>query len=95
MSQYYQTSFAFKGNLQIPSVQTTYGKNAFVYMVIRTWNDIQKEMKGVILNTFSLVKLKSLLIEFYLKMHPFFFFFFFELFYIHCHSFKLVIQIGD
>ena len=31
-------------------------------MTIRTWNDIQKEMKDVMLNTFSLVKLKSLLI---------------------------------
>ena len=38
-------------------------------MVIRTWNDVQKEMKGVILNTFSLVKLKSLLIEFYWNMY--------------------------
>ena len=70
MSHNYQASFASKGNLQIPDVQTTsYGKNAFVYMVIRTWNDVQKEMKGVILNTFSLVKLKSLLIEFYWNMH--------------------------
>ena len=33
-------------------------------MVIKTWSDVQKEMKGVMLNTFSLVKLKSLLIEF-------------------------------
>ena len=64
MSHNYQTLFASKENLQIPSVQTTYGKNAFVYMVIKTWNDIQKEMKSVMLNTFSLVKLKSLLIEF-------------------------------
>ena len=64
MSQNYETSFASKGNLQIPSVQTTsYGKNSFVYMVIKTWNDIQKEMKGVMLNTFSLVKLKSLLLS--------------------------------
>ena len=70
MSHNYQTSFATKGNLQIPSVQTTsYGKNAFVYSVIRTWNDIQKEMKGVMFNTFSLAKLKSLLIEFYLNMY--------------------------
>ena len=43
MSHNYQTSFASKGSLQIPSVQTTsYGKNGFVYSVIRTWNDIQK-----------------------------------------------------
>ena len=39
--------FASKGNLQIPSVQTTsYGKNAFVYTVIRTWNDIQNDLQG-------------------------------------------------
>ena len=48
MSHNYQTSFASKGNLQIPSVQTTsYGKNSFIYMIIKTWNDIHKEMKGV------------------------------------------------
>ena len=70
MPHNYQTTFASKWNLQIPSVQTTsYGKNTFVYMVIKSWNDIQKEMKGVMLNTFSLVKLKSLLIEFYLNMY--------------------------
>ena len=69
MSDIYQTSFASKGNLQIPSVQTTYGKNAFVYMVVKTWNDIQKELNAVILNTFSLVILKSLLTEFYLNMY--------------------------
>ena len=64
------SSFASKGNLQIPSLQaTSHGKNAFVYMVIRTWNYIQKEMKGVMLYTFSLAKLKSLLIEFYLNMY--------------------------
>ena len=45
MSHNYQTSLASKENLQIPSVQTTsYGKNAFIHMVIKTWNDIQKEM---------------------------------------------------
>ena len=49
MSHDYQTSFASKVNFQIPSVQTTlYRKNDFLYMVIETWNDIQKEMKGVI-----------------------------------------------
>ena len=70
MSHNYQTLFASKGNLQIPSVQTTsYGKNVFVYIVIKNLNDIQKEMKGVMLNTFSLVKLKSLLIPFYLNMY--------------------------
>ena len=44
-------------------------KNAFVYMVIKPWNDLQKEMKSVMLNTFSLAKLKPLLIEFYLNIY--------------------------
>ena len=67
MSHNYQTLFASKGNLQMASIQTTsHGKNAFVYMLIRTWNNIQKEMKRVMLNTFSLVKLKSLITKFYL-----------------------------
>ena len=40
MSHNYIASFASKGNLQILTLQTTsYGKNAFVYMVIRTWNE--------------------------------------------------------
>ena len=39
-------------------------EKCFVYTVTRTWNDIQKEMKGVMLHKFSLAKLKSLLIEF-------------------------------
>ena len=70
MSHKYQTPFASKGNPQIPGVQTTsYGKNTFTYMVIRTWNDIQKETKGVIMNTFSSAKLKSFLIGFNLNMY--------------------------
>ena len=63
MLRNYQRSFASKENLPILSVQTTSnGKNPFVYMVIKTGNDIQKKMKGVMLNTFSLVKLKLLII---------------------------------
>ena len=38
-------------------------------MDLRTWSYVQKEMEGVILNSFSLVKLKSLVIEFYLNMY--------------------------
>ena len=54
MSHDCETSFSSKANLQFPSVQaTSYGKDAFVYMAIRTWKGIQKEMKGVLLNTFS------------------------------------------
>ena len=33
-------------------------------MALRTWNNIQKEIKAVMLNVFSLVKLKLLLIKF-------------------------------
>ena len=44
MSHNYQTLFASKENLQIPSAQTpSSGKNAFVYMVIKAWNDIEKK----------------------------------------------------
>ena len=38
-------------------------------MAIRPWNDIQKEMKDVMMNIFTLVKLNSLLVEFYLNMY--------------------------
>ena len=43
----------------------------YVYLSIclRTWNDIHNEIKGAMLNKFSLVKLKSLLIEFYMNMY--------------------------
>ena len=51
------------------TVSTFSKKNSFIYMVIRTQNDIQKEVKGMMLNTFSLAKTKSLLIEFYLNIY--------------------------
>ena len=38
-------------------------------MAIRPWNDIQKLMKDVMMNIFTLVKLNSLLVEFYLNMY--------------------------
>ena len=70
MSHSDHISFASRGNLQIYSFQLkSYGKNASAYMAIRTWNDIQKETKDVMLNILSLVKLKSLLTEFYLNMY--------------------------
>ena len=52
-----------------PYQTALYGKNTFTYLVIRAWNDIQKKMKDVMLNTCLLVKLKSLLVEFYLNMY--------------------------
>ena len=50
------------------TVATSHGKNSFFCMAIRTWNDVQKQMEGVLLHAFSLVKLKSLLIKFYLNI---------------------------
>ena len=92
MPHNYQTSFDSKGNLQILSAQTlSYEKIVFAYMDLRTWSGVQKEMEGVILNSFSLVKLKSLVIEFYLKISSCSNSFL-KFFYIHYHSFKLVIQ---
>ena len=58
-------SFAFKGNLQIHSVQTTsYKKNAFVYIAVGIWNDIQKKKpERCDVEHILIVKLKSLLTE--------------------------------
>ena len=51
--------FFSKGNVQVLSIQTTlYEKNDLVCIVMTTCNGVQKVMKGVMLNTFSLVKIK-------------------------------------
>ena len=47
MSHNYQTLFAYKGNIQIPSVQTiSYGRNAFVYMIIELEMIFKNKWKG-------------------------------------------------
>ena len=65
-----QASFPFKINLQIPIFQTaSCVKNTIVYLAIRSLNDVQKELNGVMLNKFSPVKVKLLIVECYLNKH--------------------------
>ena len=66
MSQNYQKLLASKLKEIFKSLVSKqhHMEKCFVYTVTRTWNDIQKEIKGVMLHKFSLAKLKSLLIEF-------------------------------
>ena len=74
MSHNYQHRLPLKKTFK-PSKQHTVSKqhhmkkNYFVYVAIRTWNNIQKEMKGVMLHTLSLVNLKSFLTDFYLNKY--------------------------
>ena len=50
----YETSFAAKGHLKIPTVTTTtYGKGAFISMTTKTWNNTQSQIKDTMINTFS------------------------------------------
>ena len=55
----YETSFAAKGHLKIPTVTTsTYGKGAFISMATETWNNTQSQIKDLMMYTFSPNKLK-------------------------------------
>ena len=66
----YETSFAAKGHLKIPTVTTaTYGKGAFIGMVTKKWNNIQSQIKDSMINTFSPNKLKIFLFDFYLYLY--------------------------
>ena len=68
-SHNYQTSFATKSHLKIPTVTTTtYGKGAFISMATKTWNNIQSQIKDSMINTFSPNKLKIFLFDFYLNL---------------------------
>ena len=67
---HYETSFAVKGHLKIPTVtKTTYGKGAFISMAIKTWNNTQSQIKNPMINTFSPNKLKIFLFDFYLNLY--------------------------
>ena len=66
----YETSFAAKGYLKIPTVTTArYGKGAFISMAIKTWNNTQSQIKDPLINTFSPNKLKIFLFDFYLNLY--------------------------
>ena len=65
----YETSFAAKGHLKIPTVTTaTYGKGAFISMATKTWNNTQSQMKDPMINIFFPNKLKIFLFDFYLNL---------------------------
>ena len=69
-SHKYETTFATQGNLKVPSVRTTsYGKSSFTSMAIKTWNELQKEIKGKTFNEFSPNKLKSILQDYFLNLY--------------------------
>ena len=54
----YETSFAAKGHLKIPTVTTaTHGKGAVTSMATKTWNNTQSRIKDPMVNTFSPNKL--------------------------------------
>ena len=66
----YETSFAAKGHLKIPTATTaTYDKGAFTSMATKTWNNAQSQIKDPMINTFSPNKLKIFLFDFYLNLY--------------------------
>ena len=66
----YETSFAAKGHLKIPTVTTTtYGKGAFISMATKTWNNTQRQIKDLMINAFSPNKLKIFLFHCYLNLY--------------------------
>ena len=66
----YETSFAAKGHLKIPSVtKATYGQGAFISMATKTWNNTQSQIKDPMINTFSPNKLKIFLFDFCLNLY--------------------------
>ena len=61
-SHNYETLFATKCHLKIPTdTTTTYGKEAFTSMDTKAWNNIQSQIKDPMVNTFSPNKLKIIL----------------------------------
>ena len=66
----YETSFAAKGHLKIPTVTTaTYGKGAFISIATKTRNNTQSQIKDPMINIFSPNKLKIFLFDFYLNLY--------------------------
>ena len=66
----YETSFAAKGHLKIPTVTTTtYVKGAIISMATKTWNNTQNQIQDPMINTFSPNKLKIFLFDFCLNLY--------------------------
>ena len=66
----YETLFATKGCLNIPTVTpTTYEEEAFISMFTKTWNNRKSQIKDAMMNTFTQNKLKLFLFAFYLNLY--------------------------
>ena len=60
----YETSFATDSHLKICAVtSTTYGKGTFVSVTLKTWNNIESQIKDSMINTFFPKKLKLFFFE--------------------------------
>ena len=69
-SQNYETLFAIKVHLKIPTdTATIYSKGAFINMTTKTRNNIQSQIKDPMINIFSPNKLKIFLFGFYWNLH--------------------------
>ena len=69
-SHNYETSFATKSHLKIPTVTTTrYGKRALISMATKIWDNIQSQIKDPMIYTFSPIILKIFLFHFYLNLY--------------------------
>ena len=69
MPHNYQASLPLKEIFKFLVSKQYHVEKMLACIAIATWNNIQKQMKGAILNTFLLVRLISLFIEFYLNMY--------------------------
>ena len=66
----YGTLFATKGHLKISTdTAASYGKGDFIRMAKKTWNNIQIQIKDLVINTFSPNKLKIFLFDFYVNLY--------------------------
>ena len=71
-SHKYETTFASQGNLKVPSVRTTsYGKSSFTSMAVKTWNDLQKQLKENAFNAFMPNKVKAVLQGYFINLYKF------------------------
>lgn len=69
-SHRYETSFAIKSHLKIPTVTTTtYSKGTFIGMATEIWINIQSQVKDPMINSFCPNKPKRFFFDFYLNLY--------------------------
>ena len=72
MVHFFITKFASQGNLKVPNVRTTsYGKSSFTSMAVKTWNDLQKQLKENAFNAFTPNKPKAVLQGYFINLNTF------------------------